>query len=292
MAMFISEIFSYGIFFELVHYKDIPPTDPSPFMSHMTYSTVLAFAISILIVQLFYEKHLKYKAFYIFFTLSATINLFINGGRTGQVIYIVLIAFILFSFVKNKFKAFSATAIILLLTFSLAYNLSSNFHERANQLQSDVSNMIFHDDYTGGGAALRVALNRIGIETIKDNFFLGTGLAYHMDNVENYSKQFHFDVTLMKEFADFHNTFLTISAQLGLVGIFISIAIIFSLFTFRIKSKEFWVLSRLFAITFVMFSITHNTLHTMNPMIFFALFGGFFNAFSKNGTETLSQTRN
>ncbi|HIP13928.1 MAG TPA: hypothetical protein EYG74_00385, partial [Sulfurimonas autotrophica] len=47
-SMFISELMSYGIFFNLIHYKNISPSDPTPFMSHMTYSTILAFTISIL----------------------------------------------------------------------------------------------------------------------------------------------------------------------------------------------------------------------------------------------------
>jgi len=281
LAMFVSEIFSYGIFFELIHYKNILPSDPSPFMSHMTYSTVLAFAISVLIVQLFYEKNLRYKFFYIFFTISATINLFINGGRTGQVIYIILIIFILFSLVKNKLKALAGTATILFFTFFLAYNFSNNFHERANELQNDISNMVHKNDFTGSGSA-RVALNIIGLQTIKDNLLLGTGIDYKMDSIEQYAKKFNFDVALMKNFADYHSTFLTISAQLGIVGIILSLTLIIALFTFPIKNKEFNILSKIFAITFVLFSLTHNTLHTMNPMIFFALFAGYFNALQKN----------
>ena len=279
MAMFISEIFSYAIFFEIIHYKNISPSDPSPFMSHMTYSTILAFALSILIIQLFFETDLKYRTFYLFFALSATINLFINGGRTGQVIYIILIIFIIFSLIKHKLKALFLSLLILLGTFGIAYNYSDNFYNRANHLKIDISKMLYENDYTESGAS-RVSLSIVGIETIKDNFLLGTGIAYKIIDLQTYANKLNFDGEFMKIFADYHNAFLTISAQLGLGGIFISLGIIFALFTFPIKSKEFSLMSKIFAISFVLFSFTHNTLHTMNPMVFFALFGGYFNALS------------
>ncbi|MEN4054238.1 O-antigen ligase family protein [Sulfurimonas sp. NWX79] len=281
-AMFISELMSYAIFFEWIHYKNISPTDPSPFMSHMTYSTVLAFTISLLLVMLFYEDHLKYKLFYIFFFLSATINLFVNGGRSGQVIYIVLIFTVFLSLVKNKLKAFFAALFILLLTFSLAYNFSTNFHKRSNQLYNDIHNMVHNNDYSGSGAT-RVALSIIGINTIKDNFLLGTGIDYKMADIKQYSKELKFNPQQMKEYADYHSAFLTVAAQLGVVGIIISLLIIISLFRASSynQDKEYKLMALLFALAFTLFSFSHNTLHTMNPMIFFALFGGFFNVLSK-----------
>lgn len=286
MAMFISELASYGIFFELIHYKNIPSTDPSPFMSHMTYSTILAFAISILIVKLIYEKHLHYKLFYILFTLSATINLFINGGRTGQVIYILLIGFILFSVIQSKIKAFLGTSIIILLTFFLAYSFSTNFHARANQLTQDINNTLFHHNYAGSGGT-RFALSVVGIDTFLQKPLLGTGISYTMKNLQENATQNGFNAKELSNYSDYHNAFLTISTQLGIVGLVISFAIIFSLFSFNIKHKEYKMFSLLFALSFVVFSFTHNTLHTMNPMIFFTLFAGLFNKISR--THSLHQ---
>ncbi|WP_457743407.1 O-antigen ligase family protein [Sulfurimonas sp.] len=283
-AMFISELMSYAIFFELIHYKNISPLDPTPFMSHMTYSTVLAFTTSLLLVMLFYEDHLKYKIFYILFFLSATTNLFINGGRSGQIIYIVLIITLFLSLVKNKIKAFFGALFILLLTFSLAYNFSTNFHNRSNQLYHDFDNVITNNNFDGSGGA-RVALSILGVHTFIDNPILGTGLSYRMYNIEKYAKKHDFDAQYFKKFDDYHSAFLTISVQLGIAGLIISLAIIYALFTFQITKQEYRLMSILFAISFVIFSFTHNTFHTMNPMIFFALFGGYFNTLGKKGTS-------
>ena len=279
-GMLISEIVSYGIFFELIHYKNISPSDPTPFMSHMTYSTVLAFTVNILLVRYFYEENLKYKLFYILFFLTATTNLFINGGRTGQIIFIVLILFTIFNFIKHKLQAIMTSGIILLLTFFLAYNFSINFHNRSNQLYNDFRNVIVNNDYRGSGG-IRVALTIIGTETFINHPLLGTGLAYNMKDVKKYADKDHFHIKDIERISDYHSAFLTISVQLGLIGLLISLSIIYSLLAFKFKNKEYKIMSLLFAISFILFSFTHNTFHTMNPMVFFALFAGLFNAISK-----------
>jgi O-antigen ligase len=284
-GMLISEVVSYGIFFELIHYKNILPSDPTPFMSHMTYSTVLAFTVNILLVRYFYEKHLHYKLFYTVFFLTATANLFINGGKTGQIIFIVLILVTVFSSLKHKVKAFGVSVTLLVLTFFLAFNLSPNFHERSNQLYSEINNMIQHNDYRNSSSGARVALTTIGINTFLDHPILGTGLAYSMEDAKTYADKHDFNIEDIERFADYHNGYLTISVQLGIVGLLISLFMIYGLFTLKFRNKEYKVMSFLFAISFVMFSFTHNTFHTMNPMIFFALFTGLFNAISKLETK-------
>jgi len=279
-AMFLSEIMSYAIFFELIHYKNISPNDPSPFMSHMTYSTVLAFTINVLLIRFFYATNLKYKLFYILFFITATINLFINGGRSGQVIFIILIFITIFTSLKHKVKAFILSLIILVSTFFLAYTLSQNFQKRSNQLYNDISNIIVANNYEGN-AGTRLALSIIGIQTFIDNPLSGTGIAYNMHNIKTYANKNAFNPNLLSNLADYHNGFLTVSVQLGIIGLLISILIIYSLLSLQIRDKEYKILSLLFATTFVLFSFTHNTFHTMNPMIFFALFAGYFNALSR-----------
>ncbi len=286
LAIFASELMSYGIFFELIHYKNISPHDPTPFMSHMTYSSILAFTVSALLVNAYFEKNLKYRLSYLLFSLTATINLFVNGGRTGQVIFIILIFIIGFSFIKSKLKASLVIIPVLMVIFLLAFNYSPNFKNRSTQLYNGFNNLIVKHDYNNQGA-MRVALSILGVVTYLDNPILGTGLSYHMKNVEQYAKTNNINLKNIHRFADYHSTFITISVQLGIIGLFISFMIIYALFMFNIKSKEYKLISYLFATTFVLFSFTHNTLHTMNPMIFFALFAGYLNAISKAGEGTI-----
>ena len=287
IAIFISELVSYGIFFELIHYKDISPKDPTPFMSHMTYSTVLAFTTALLLILIIHEKNIRHRLFYSLFFISATTNLFINGGRSGQIIYIVLVFTVLLSLFKHKVKAFLFALGILLVVFTLAFQFSPNFQHRSQQLFTDIDNMLTHNDFHGSGAT-RVALSIVGVHTIKDNLLLGTGIDYKMFEIEKYAKELGFDPQHLKGYADYHSTFLTISAQLGITGVLISLMIIFALFTNKPHEEKYKLMSLIFAISFTMFSASHNTLHTMNPMIFFALFGGLFNALAKKETSMAS----
>ena len=61
--MFISEIVSYGIFFEFWTYKNATVENPNAFMSRTDYSVYLTFTSIILIMRIFNETHLKYKIF-------------------------------------------------------------------------------------------------------------------------------------------------------------------------------------------------------------------------------------
>jgi len=279
-SMLISELFSYAIFFELIHYKNISPSDPTPFMSHMTYSTILVFTSSVLLIKFFYETNIKYKIFYLLFFITATTNLFINGGRTGQVVFIFLIFITILSSIKNKLKAIILSFSLLIITLFLAYNFSPNFHNRSNQLYTDIQNVVLHDNYRGSGGS-RIALNIMGVNTFFDYPLLGTGISHSMKDIKEYAKADGFNAKRFQYFSDYHNGFLTIIVQLGVVGLLISIMIIYALFSFSYKDKQYTLYANLFAVAFVLFSVTHNVFHTMNPMIFFTLFAGYFNALTK-----------
>ncbi len=283
-AMFISELFSYGIFFELIHYKDISPSDPTPFMSHMTYSTLLAFTSTLLLIEFFHTDTIKSKLLYGVFFLSVITNLFMNGGRSGQMIFIVLLFFLLLRHIQNKFKAIVIIVALLSTIFGGAYLLSPNFHTRILELKNDISMMHSDGNYTSSAGA-RIALNVIAFETFKEHPLLGTGIAKEMQHATLYADQLHLHLDGIEFFADAHNTFATISTQLGIGGLILSLLIIYTLFSFKLQNPYHKDMALMFALSFVIFSCTHNTLHTMNSMVFFALFGGFFNVLSRFKTK-------
>ncbi len=99
LSILLSEIVSYLIFFQIVDvaalqskhliYKAASHINPTPFMHHLEYSVFLSIASILLLHKLLNEKN-RYAQFFIFlFLISATINIFVNGGRTGQISYIL-----------------------------------------------------------------------------------------------------------------------------------------------------------------------------------------------------------
>ena len=285
-SVFFSEIVSYGIFFEIWNYKNISPTDPTPFMSHMTYSTILAFTSSILLIKLFLSKDepLKNKIIYTIFFISVTANLFVNGGRTGQIIYIVLILILIFTHVKHKLKSIFLSLFIISLVFIGAYKFSPNFKDRTLSLYNGLSSIYTKNDYTQSGGA-RISLWIVGVNAIKDSLPQGTGIGNDAKTITTYAKKLNFDDKFMKIFEDNHNIFITLTLIYGVFGLFFSIYIFYYLARLKFKEDEYKSINTMFVITFIMFSFTHNTFHTMNPMVFFALFAGLLSAISNREVE-------
>ena len=61
LGMFISEILSYGIFFELWTTRHGDPSDPTPFMNHLDYSTFLTFTSLLLFNRFFNYMNTLFK---------------------------------------------------------------------------------------------------------------------------------------------------------------------------------------------------------------------------------------
>ncbi|MFK5937576.1 MAG: O-antigen ligase family protein [Sulfurimonas sp.] len=282
IGMFLSEIMSYGIYFELWHYKNILPTDPSPFMSHVDYSVYLAFTSVLLLSRIIdnTENNIKIKIGYALFFISATSNLFINGGRTGQVTLIILIYIsVLLSF-KHKLKALVTSTLLITTIFTLAYNFSPNFKQRLIQGSEGISNMIYKNNYTSDGFNQRVSLWIVGIDNFQDHFFIGNGLGNDTKEIKYYAQKRGFDPEFLSKFGDNHNMFLIVALQIGIIGLFIMIFIFYAIFTLKFNSNMHKILNLTFIVGFFLWSMGNTTFHTMNPMIFFALFAGLFNKIS------------
>ncbi len=287
IGMLISEIFSYGIFFEIFTYKDVSPSDPSPFMDHTNYSAYLAFTSIILLTRFFNSLELTSKIIYALFFITVTGNLFINGGRTGQVIFVVLLIITFILSLKSKLKAIVYSVIILGCIFLSAYSLSQNFNERTNQAITDAQQMIYDNNYRGSFST-RVALWLVGFDKFSENILLGSGIGNEMNDIKKYATQRGFEEHLIG-YADHHNSFVTFAVQLGIVGVFLCIMIFYSLVKLRFSSYEFKVLNITFYTTFFLLSMIGISFHLMNSMVFFALFAGLLNkiSFFEKGKEGL-----
>jgi len=279
-SVFISELISYGIYFHLFTYKEATPEFPTPFMHHITYSIVLAFTSTILLTNFFTQKELKYKIFNLLFFTTVTTNLFINGGRTGQVAFVVLMFILSFLYIKQKFKAFILATAVICTTFFLAYSYSNNFTSRIHQFEQGIEKIINKNDYTDQGG-MRLALWIVGVDEFYQHPIFGTGIGNEMLNANHNASLHSFKHRNMNLFADYHNIFVNETVQLGVIAFILILLMFYSLLRLSFKTKQYYVLNSMFVISFIIFSMTHNTLHLMNPMIFFALFTGLFCAISR-----------
>tara|TARA_B110000046_G_C12986574_1_gene395910 strand:+ start:289 stop:1467 length:1179 start_codon:yes stop_codon:yes gene_type:complete len=276
ISMFLTEIMSYGIFFELWQYKDILPSNPSPFMDHISYSFYLAITASIVLSRILIKGDFKVKFIYLLFFITVTMNLFINGGRTGQIVFIVAVCILFLFHLKNKYKAILYSSLLIVGVLSSSYIFSSNFTNRANQLSSELVHMTDNNNFKGSFST-RVSLWVIGGAKFLDNKYIGTGIGNEMDGIEKYTKAYGFDYKYLSTFTDYHNIFITYAVQLGIVGLILVILIFYYSMFNGILNTRYRSLSVVFIVSYLLWSFTGMTFHNVNPMTLFALFVGLFN---------------
>jgi len=182
---------------------------------------------------------------------------------------------------QHKVKAIAIAVFLLFSIFILSYQFSPNFHNRANQLNEDIHSMIIQKDYSHSFGA-RVALWIMGADKFTDNIFTGVGIGSDMKDLSFYAKKHHFNPKYFHNnaFGDHHNTFITVAVQLGIFGLMSIILIYYSIYSLKFKNRNYYILNLTFIFAFTLWSLGGITFHTMNPMIFFALFAGVFNKIS------------
>lgn len=284
ISMFISEVVSYGIYFEFWTYKNIPISFPTPFMNHVDYSVYLSFTIMILFNRVFFSPLTKNKILYFLFAATSTINLFLNGGRTGQVIFIITFFTLFILNLKNKLTATLVSTFILTGILISAYNLSPNLQHRFQQVTDDLS-MVINENTYQGSLSIRMSLWEVGLDEIKDIKAFGSGIGNEKNKIDYYSSQKNWSVPENLSTYDHHNMFITYAIQLGPLGLLLFLAILYSIYRLKFTSKYYHNITIIFLITFVMWSLGGNTFHLMKSMVFFTLFVGLLNKISHSESE-------
>ncbi|MFA5427829.1 MAG: O-antigen ligase family protein [Sulfurimonas sp.] len=274
-GMLLSEIISYGVFFELWSFKRATVEFPNPFMNHIQYSMLLAFTSLLLLNKIFYDQNIKLKVLYSLFFLTTTANLFLNSGRTGQVAFALSIFVVGFLNIKNKIMAFFAISTLVISIFYAAYQISPNFKERVHIGMSDINKIIDNKDYCAS-IGLRVGAWIVGGEIFLDNPILGIGSNGEMDVLKEYISKNHQEMECVKEMPSYHNFYIQTAVHLGIIGLFFYIMIFYNLLRINIRDKFYFNLTALFVTVYSVSSLVENMFHAQFPIAFFALFGGIF----------------
>lgn len=284
ISMFISEIVSYGIFFEIWSYKNVPVSFPTPFMNHVDYSIYLSFTIMILFNRVFFSPYTKNKILYFIFAATSTINLFINGGRTGQVVFIVTFFTLCILNMKNKITATVLSILILTGIFISAYNFSPNLHDRFQQVSDDLS-MVINENTYKGSLSIRMSLWIVGFDEIMDFKPFGSGIGNDTNQIDYYSAKRDWNIVEDLGTYNHHNMFISYAIQLGPLGLILFLAILYNIYSLKFTSKHYKNITIIFLITFIMWSLGGATFHLMKSMVFFTLFVGLLNKISHTESE-------
>ena len=236
LAIAISVGLSYLIWFGLIEpFKYATIDNPTPIMSHISYNPFLAFAIYLILNKLLSGDKLSQinRAIYTFFAFALTFNMFITGGRAGQVMFFVALMLLAFQhFRDSQIKATITALIAIIVISSFSYNFSNIFQERVN---SALDNVIHYQDNkdTPVGQRITFVLNSYDIFINSPLIGVGTG-----DFPFEYSEVNSINSPNEIPTSQPHNMYMLILAQLGVVGL-ISLGWIFYLqFYFAKLSKD------------------------------------------------------
>ena len=255
-GMLISETLSYGIYFGFWKINGKGVDDPTPFMMHIDYSVYIAIGALILLNRIFSSRYsLKQKIFMGIYFITMSGNLFINGGRTGQIAFIIAMVIAFFLHFKITLKNFLIIFGLIFTIVTTAFYSSSNFHDRAVLAVEDIKKISIDNNYSSSWG-VRIAIWRITPMVIKDNLIFGSGIN---SQTTEYKKLFdNVDIPyITKEKKEFiythhlHSQYLQTVVELGIVGILLQIYLFYLIFKFNIKVKEFKELKNIFLVIFI-----------------------------------------
>ena len=229
LAISITEVCSYLVWFEVIEpFKNATVINPTPFMSHISYNPILAFAIYLVLHEIFFNKKITNLVFslYSFFTISMTINMFITGGRAGQVMFFAMLAIFVFQFFNaQKIKSLLLISVLIPGIFFTAYTTSDLFQQRVD---AAVKNVISYSDNKSTSVGQRITFALNSWEVIKENSIIGIGTG---DFPIEYKKINQINTPEIPNTTNPHNMYTLIAMELGVIGLISML----SIFYYQIK---------------------------------------------------------
>jgi O-antigen ligase len=236
LAITFTEILSYLVWFEIIApFKNATVENPTPLMSHISYNPILAFATYLVLHEIFFNKKMSniLFAFYSFFAISMSVNMFITGGRAGQVGFFVMLCVLIFQVLeKNRFKSLLVILFLIPGIFFTAYKTSDLFQSRVDLAVEETINFA---DKDGSSVGLRINFAMNSWEFIRKQPIIGVGTG---DFPNEYFKVNQVNSPQLFPATNPHNMYILIAGQLGLVGLISLLSIFYFQFKLSVNSPN------------------------------------------------------
>lgn len=274
LGMFISEILSYGNFFSFWTIGLGETNNPTVFIHHTTNSIFLAIVSIFLLSRIFTEESKTKKIIYLIFFITVTINLLVNSGRTGYFSFFITIIISIIFIYKLKIQYIITSLFSLLLLFLLAYNFSTNFNSRLHLMKDDINQIILNENYNTSIGA-RIGFWIIAKNILEKDPLLGTGIANQI-NIKNQIIDTNktSDFEYVRKLEHFHNNYLEILTQYGLVGFILFLLIIIEIYKIKVKSFSINLLKISAVTIYLLGCFTDMLFYLKDSMIFFSFIIG------------------
>ena len=186
LGMFLAELYVYfNIFSIWTEYLRGEYGDHIMPISHVAYNPILAVAIGLLMIRIINNWHNKNEVIIgIFFLTTMIINMFMTGGRAGQLGFIFIWLAVTYYYLRGKKNIFFGMFFTMIFVLITAYNFSSLFQSRVdrgiqefasyiNYLQND--EVASYDVHAIGGTGLRLHFYETSLKLLKESPIIGHG---------------------------------------------------------------------------------------------------------------------
>jgi len=284
LAISVGEVVSYDIYFNYNIFNFLPYINananssyPTPFMSHLNYGLFLAFSAGLSLQLFFQQKILIFRLFSLLLLSSLTINLFINIGRSGYILYIISISTVLyFQYKKNILKYIPLILLSFMAIFFLAYTFSPNFQNRALQTLKSVQKIYYENDYMNS-IGIRFLNYKNSIELFKEKPLIGYGTDSHVEVLYKKTKESNSKLAaIIKNYTTTDSQYFDIVLQFGLIGLVVFLNIFYQIYQYKYATTYLKNLSILILILFLLYGLQTNFMYFLNTsailLIFFSTF--------------------
>ncbi len=260
-----------------VHIRYIHPGNPAATMSHLDFSMILAVASLLILVHLassIVERDRRTTLWVLLFGLVIG-GLLLNIGRSGQFAFVATLSILVPFLLRRRTWMFRAGVLIVVAAVLVtAYVVVTPFHERMETAAVELHDAII-EGRVDTNQGKRVAGMVVGLEMVKARPFLGTGIGGNMVEfrrlLETTFPQYKDAVSW---FPHFHNQYMQVVTELGLVGLASMLGIFAALFTGKYRNPEFQAAAVAIGCVYLFGFFGDPFLHKQLPLVLFALSTG------------------
>lgn len=208
-----------------------------------------------------------------------------NKMRLRNVFLIITAIGILFSFgkIKERFlEEFKSN-----IKLNIGHNINTKQTEQVNYISvyNAWNNEKFsHNDYFSG-TAFRAYQTRMFLEFLEEEPIYWKGFGLNASKIKLQEKEKKYNLYPGYGNFNFHNQYLQNFAELGIIGLFLLLLLLFFSFKKAIKTKDFMYIA--FTLLMISVFLTESFLWRQRGVMFFTLFYCLF-AFSKTTTQPTS----
>lgn len=240
LAIFLSTIISYGMFFEIhIPYLQLSGENVPFMMNYTQYATVISIAMGFAFFMLISKNLLTslQKIFYFLLIILSAFNLLILNSLTGYFLLffsILIVSFIIYKKDIRKILLFGTCIIFIVSSF--AYISSPIFKNKITSSIQTIKELSSNNFSTSIG--VRIGFISYSIESIKEHLIFGLGTGDHVYEVRKNileHEQNPINVEgMLKNIPDthgsnLHNQFLDLLLQFGIVGLIVFLNIFYQI---------------------------------------------------------------